>query len=90
MSSAAGRQFKLFTNTFERELAFQKLKREQGSFYMFHGSPFKNWHSIMRTCLQNFSNTKYMTTGAASGAGVYTATNVSVCCCVTIRFFGVH
>ena len=31
----------------------------------------------MRTCLQNFSNTQYMTSGAAYGAGVYTAKHVS-------------
>lgn len=31
----------------------------------------------MRTCLQNFSNTEFMTAGASYGAGVYTATQVS-------------
>lgn len=73
-----GRQFKLFTNTFEREVAFQKLKLEQqGSCFLFHGSPFMKWHSIMRTCLQNFSNTQFMTTGASYGGGVYTAKQAS-------------
>ncbi|DBA94319.1 TPA: hypothetical protein ACH3X1_001928 [Trebouxia sp. C0004] len=76
-----GRQFKLFTNTFEREVAFQKLKLEQqGSCFLFHGSPFMKWHSIMRTCLQNFSNTQFMTSGAALGGGVYTAKQVGSAC----------
>ena len=79
--SAAGHQFKLFTNTPERELAFKRLKQEQGSFYMFHGSPFMKWHSILRTCLQNFSNTAYMTSGASYGSGVYTASSVSLKSC---------
>ena len=46
----------------------------------------------MRTCLQNFSNTEFMTAGAAYGAGVYTANNVGYiillyahgCCCLCI------
>ena len=80
-----GHQFKLFTNTFERELAFQKLKQQQGSFYVFHGSPFMKWHSILRTCLQTFSNTPFMSCGAASGPGVYTASCVCYlrCCPAT-------
>lgn len=73
----AGRQFRLFTNTAERELAFQQLKQQSGSQYMYHGSPFLKWHSIMRTCLQTFSNTEFMTNGAACGSGVYTASDVS-------------
>lgn len=73
----AGYQFKLFTNTFEREIAFQTLKRQYGSSYAFHGSKFMNWHSILRTSLQNFSNTQYMLNGATYGSGVYVSPNVS-------------
>ncbi|DBA89718.1 TPA: Poly [ADP-ribose] polymerase 6, variant 3 [Trebouxia sp. C0005] len=81
-----GRQFKLFTNTFEREVAFQKLKLEQqGSCFLFHGSPFMKWHSIMRTCLQNFSNTQFMTSGAAYGGGVYTAKHVGLACASNVQ-----
>ena len=83
---SAGRQFKLFTNTFEREVAFQKLKLEQqGSCFLFHGSPFMKWHSIMRTCLQNFSNAQFMTTGAAYGGGVYTAKQVGSACASNVQ-----
>ena len=76
-NALAGHQFKLFTNTFEREIAFQSLKRQYGSSYVFHGSKFLNWHSILRTSLQNFSNTQYMLNGAAYGSGVYVSPNVS-------------
>ena len=83
---SAGRQFKLFTNTFEREVAFQKLKLEQqGSCFLFHGSPFMKWHSIMRTCLQNFSNTQCMTNGAAYRGGVYTAKQVGSACASNVQ-----
>lgn len=36
-----------------------------------------NWHSILRTSLQNFSNTQYMLNGAAHGSGVYVAVQVT-------------
>ena len=36
-----------------------------------------NWHSILRTSLQNFSNTQYMLNGAAHGSGVYVAIQVT-------------
>ena len=39
--------------------------------YLFHGSPFHNWHSILRNGLKNYSNTSKMTTGAVHGNGMY-------------------
>ena len=46
------------------------------SRFAFHGSGTENWHSILRTGLKNMSHTKYMTTGAAYGSGIYLADNI--------------
>jgi hypothetical protein len=45
-------QYMLLTQPPEREAAFRKQKERYGSFYMFHGSPLSNWHSILRSGLQ--------------------------------------
>ena len=41
--------------------------------YLFHGSNWSNWYSILRNGLKNCSGTKLMTAGAAHGAGIYLA-----------------
>jgi hypothetical protein len=62
-------------------------------WYLFHGSPLGNWHSILRNGLRNMSNTAYMSTGAAYGSGVYLSDNLQVSysygghgksCCVSV------
>jgi len=76
-------QFVLLSSTPEKEQKFLALRRRAevsggtGSLWAFHGSSTGNWHSILRTGLKNMSNTKYMTTGAALGPGIYMATNSS-------------
>lgn len=45
---------------------------------MFHGSAPENWYSILRNGIRVLSNTKYMTAGAAMGAGVYAASHVKL------------
>lgn len=50
---------------------FQQLKDQHGTFWAFHGSPHHCWHSILRQGLQNYSGSKFMTTGSAHGKGVY-------------------
>jgi len=45
---------------------------------MFHGSAPENWYSILRNGIRILSNTKYMTAGAALGAGVYAASQVNI------------
>lgn len=45
-------------------------------WYLFHGSPLENWHSILRNGLRNMSNTTYMTDGATEGVGVYLADDI--------------
>eukprot|EP00708_Paratrimastix_pyriformis_P002441 GAFH01001187.1.p2 GENE.GAFH01001187.1~~GAFH01001187.1.p2 ORF type:complete len:454 (-),score=210.44 GAFH01001187.1:491-1717(-) len=64
-------QFRFLSLPPDRAEKFMEMKRKKGSFYAFHGSPFHNWHSIIRYGLKNFSNTKRMTCGAAYGPGIY-------------------
>ena len=67
-------QFVMRSQTPERAEAFNNKKSSNGSvFYAWHGSGIYNWHSILRMGLKNYSNTKYMSAGAAYGAGIYTA-----------------
>ena len=39
--------------------------------YLYHGSPFHCWHSIIKNGLKVMSNTKFMTAGAKYGSGIY-------------------
>ena len=71
------KQFVLLTAPIEKERRFQELKRQNGSIFAFHGSGIGNWHSILRNGLKNYSNTKYMSTGAVHGAGIYFARNMA-------------
>jgi len=64
-------QYMFLSSPPEKEAIFQKLKKEKGSFWAFHGSNFANWHSILRIGLKNYSNTALMSTGAAYGSGIY-------------------
>eukprot|EP01114_Cavostelium_apophysatum_P019380 TRINITY_DN6231_c0_g1_i1.p1 TRINITY_DN6231_c0_g1~~TRINITY_DN6231_c0_g1_i1.p1 ORF type:complete len:564 (-),score=140.41 TRINITY_DN6231_c0_g1_i1:26-1717(-) len=66
-------QYVFLSSPPEKEAKFQRLKKEKGSFWAFHGSQFSNWHSILRIGLKNYSNTALMSTGAAYGAGIYLA-----------------
>jgi len=59
---------------FERKFEINKAK--YGSEFLFHGSSQENWYSILRNGLRVLSNTKYMTAGAAYGAGIYGSNNV--------------
>ena len=72
-------QFIMSSQTPERAEKFNiALKNANNKrFYAFHGSGIFNWHSILRMGLKNYSNTKYMSAGAAYGQGIYTAENSS-------------
>lgn len=48
----------------------QNFKKEDTKI-LYHGCPPKNWHSVLRNGLKNFSGTAMMAHGAAYGAGVY-------------------
>lgn len=80
-SGCAGQQFYLMTNSPEREAAFQRLKAQHGSIWKFHGSPFYNWHSILRTNLRNVSGTQLMRVGQALGKGIYLASSSATSRC---------
>jgi len=56
---------------------FHQLKDQHGTFWAFHGSPHHCWHSILRHGLQNYSGSKFMTTGSAHGKGVYLAESLN-------------
>lgn len=64
-------QFMLLTDSPDKEKIFQELKNKHGSIFAFHGSPFQNWHSILRNGLFNASGTKFQRNGAAHGKGIY-------------------
>ena len=51
-------QFLLASQSPEKEGRFQRLKKEHGSHFGFHGSRPENWHSIIRGGLKNASGTK--------------------------------
>ncbi|KAI5067596.1 hypothetical protein GOP47_0018124 [Adiantum capillus-veneris] len=67
-------QFAVLHDNPEKEAHFEKRRAEKGgSFFAFHGSPAGNWFSILRNGLRSLSNTRYMSTGAVYGAGIYTS-----------------
>lgn len=50
--------------------------RHKHRWYLFHGSSLGNWHSIVRNGIKNMSQTKFMTTGAVYGNGIYLSDNI--------------
>jgi len=70
-------QYVMLSSAPERNAKFNNYREQYGSFFAFHGSAVENWHAILRTGLRNLSNTKFMTTGAAYGAGIYLSPSCS-------------
>jgi poly [ADP-ribose] polymerase 6/8 len=70
-------QYLLLSSPPEKKAKFDAYRLEFGSFFAFHGSALENWHAIMRKGLRNLSNTEFMTTGAAYGAGIYLSPHAS-------------
>lgn len=64
----------------DKEEEFKKMIGDKSPMYLFHGSRWQNWYSIMRNGLKNCSNTKLMTAGAAYGNGVYLSDNFGLSC----------
>eukprot|EP00743_Colponemidia_sp_Colp-15_P008289 GILK01008998.1.p1 GENE.GILK01008998.1~~GILK01008998.1.p1 ORF type:complete len:1014 (-),score=198.21 GILK01008998.1:297-3245(-) len=71
-------QFAILHNSPEKEACFQQLKATHGSFFVWHGSSFENWYSILRNGLRVLSNTRLMTAGAAYGSGIYVSPTTQV------------
>ncbi|CAJ1392213.1 unnamed protein product [Effrenium voratum] len=59
------------------ELAFARLRGTRASSFGLHGSPLRNWYSILRNGLQVLSNSELMGSGARFGPGIYLAERVS-------------
>ena len=66
-------QFLTLVSSPEQEVIFQALKAKYGSFYMWHGSPLVNWHSIIRNGLFDTSKRRMVDHASACGAGIYLA-----------------
>jgi len=58
----------------QHNIEFEKLKKEYGSFYGYHGSAFENFHSILHYGLQTNLNKRDV-----YGKGIYTSVDLSVC-----------
>lgn len=61
-----------------KEKQFLEQKKIHGTFYAFHGTNPKNWHSILIDGLKIFSHTSRMVNGAAHGAGIYCSNSSTV------------
>ena len=76
-------QFRLCMDSPRKEAVFSWLRARHGSKFLFHGSPFYNWHGILRGGLKNMSHSKMMETGASFGNGIYlsefSSTSASYC-----------
>ena len=72
-SSSDSWVFVFKSGALQREAEFQEMRESRGSFFAFHGSPLCNWHVVLKTGLLNMSSSKYMTTGAVLGPGIYFA-----------------
>ncbi len=57
---------------------YKKNLKYPQRWYLFHGSPLGNWHSILRNGIKNMSGTRFMSTGQAYGPGVYASNNLSI------------
>jgi len=57
----------------QHNLEFEKLKKEYGSFFAYHGSSFENFHSILHYGLQTNLNKR-----SAFGKGIYTSVDLKL------------
>ena len=57
---------------------FERLAALHGTCLAFHGSPAENFHSILHNGLRNMSGTRFESTGAAFGEGIYLAQDLTV------------
>lgn len=59
-----------YSTEIENEIK-SKLDNKTKYYYLYHGSPFHCWYSIIKNGLKVMSGTEFMTTGAAHGNGIY-------------------
>jgi len=72
------RQFQIIHSD-EVENKFKKHTNNQTCF-LFHGSGFENWYSIMRNGIKIMSNTKLMVNAAVHGTGIYLSDSFQFSC----------
>jgi ubiquitin-protein ligase len=66
------------------ELVEDKLKGKP-TVFLYHGSPYVNWYSIMRNGLKSGSTNEYFLNGSAYGNGIYLSNNISLSLSYSIR-----
>jgi hypothetical protein len=76
-AAAQWQQYKV-TWSDEVEQQWERAGGAQTPEYLYHGSPLTNWASILRNGLKVTSKTKWMTTGAAYGDGIYCSDTLNV------------
>jgi ubiquitin-protein ligase len=64
-------------NVIHTPLIEDKLK-DKTTRYLYHGSPYENWYSIMRNGLKIGSKSKYFINGAIHGDGIYLSDSFSL------------
>jgi ubiquitin-protein ligase len=62
----------------EIEDQFTQEIKKYNSIFLFHGSSYENWYSIIRNGLKICSNTGLMTAGAAYGTGIYLSNDINL------------
>ena len=62
----------------DKDNEFKELSKNGQNSFLFHGSRWCNWYSILRNGLKNCSGSKLMTTGAAYGNGIYLSEDVTL------------
>ena len=55
-----------------------KLDNKLKYYYLYHGSPFHCWNSIIKNGLKVMSGTEFMTAGAIYGNGIYLSNNLAI------------
>ena len=73
-------KFKIYkiTHPIDKEEEFKQISNKTQTSFIFHGSRWCNWYSILRNGLKNCSKTKLMTAGAAHGNGIYLSDDINL------------
>ena len=73
-------KFKIYkiVHPIDKEEEFKQVSNKVQTSYLFHGSRWCNWFSILRNGLKNCSKTKLMTAGAAHGNGIYLSDDINL------------
>jgi len=78
MLGIKGDKFKIYkiVHPVDKEEEFKQMSTNTN--FLFHGSRWCNWYSILRNGLKNCSKTKLMTAGAAYGDGIYLSDDINL------------